>query len=315
MLSRVADSLYWMSRYLERAEHTARLLEVNINLMLEHSAVRPEVRWNRVAASLEMAGITGLDTPAAVRKMSSDPDNRSSIVSCIARARDNARQVREQISSEMWEQLNRLYHHVRRQGVEDIWEEDPMEFLRQVRDGAHLFQGVTDSTMNHGEGWQFIQVGRYMERVISLATLLDVHFAHIPAGPGAEDSHIEWLGLLKSATAFEAYCKVYTAGLTPGRIAEFLMLNAEFPHSIRFSAEQLRAGVDAIAEASASRKADRVARLAGRLLASLSYSQIDEILSAGLHSYLESIRRQCAQLHTAVNQVYVTYAVETALEA
>jgi uncharacterized alpha-E superfamily protein len=315
MLSRVADSLYWMSRYLERAEHTARLLEVNINLMLEHSAVPPTVRWKRVSASLDMTGINGSDTHAAVQHMTSDPGNRSSIVSCIAWARDNARQVREQISSEMWEQLNRLYHHVRRQGIEDIWEEQPMDFLRQVRDGAHLFQGVTDSTMNHGEGWQFIQVGRYMERVISLATLLDVYFAHIPVGPGSEDSHIEWLGLLKSATAFEGYCKVYTADLRPDRIAEFLMLNAEFPHSIRFSVEQLRTGVDAIAEVSASRKADRVARLAGRLLASLSYSQIDEIMSTGLHSYLESIRRQCAQLHTAVNQVYVTYAVESALEA
>jgi uncharacterized alpha-E superfamily protein len=315
MLSRVADSLYWMSRYLERAEHTSRLLEVNINLMLEHSGVAPAVRWSRVGSSLGMTGLAELDTHESVQTMTSDLNERSSIVSCIVAARDNARQVREQISSEMWEQLNRLYHHVRRVGIEDIWDAEPMELLRQVRDGAHLFQGITDSTMNHGDGWQFIQVGRYIERALSLATLLDVHFAQVPDDEGRQDTHIEWLGLLKSATAFEGYCKVYTADLTPDRIAEFLMLSEEFPHSIRFAVDQLRTALNSIAEASTSRKTDRLARLSGRLVAALSYSQIEEIMSGGLHTYLESVRRQCAQIHTAVNQVYITYAIESALEA
>lgn len=315
MLSRVADSLYWMSRYLERAEHTTRLLDVNINLMLEHSAVPPAARWSRVAASLGMSGLGDLDTHGSVQSMASDLGNRSSIVSCIVAARDNARQVREQISSEMWEQLNRLFHHVRRVGIEDIWESEPVEFLHQVRDGTHLFQGITDSTMNHGQGWQFIRVGRYIERALSLTTLLDVHFAQIPVGEGSEDSHIEWLGLLKCATAFEAYCKVYTADLTPERIAEFLILNEEFPHSIRFSVEQLRIALNAIAEVSPSRKSDRLSRLSGRLMAALSFSQIEEIMSGGMHQYLESIRRQCAQIHTALHQVYITYAIESALEA
>ena len=161
MLSRVADSLYWMSRYLERAEHSARLIDVNLNLMLDYAPGTAESRWRRVMASLGVPVPTGMETDAhhLLHTITFDISSRMSIVSSIMAARENARQVREQISSEMWEQLNRLFHAVKRTTMDELWEHSPHEFLAAVKEGSHLFQGITDSTMTHGEGWHFIQVG------------------------------------------------------------------------------------------------------------------------------------------------------------
>ena len=267
MLSRVADSLYWMSRYLERAEHTARVMEVQFNLMLELSPEPEAVRWLRVLRSLGVHNTAGLDGEGAralAHSLTSDPGSRYSIVACIMSARENARQVREQISSEMWEQLNRLFIETRRAGIEDLWEHGPVDFLQAIREGSHLFQGITDSTMLHGEGWQFIQAGRYLERACALSTLLDVHFGEFGhENPSVEASdHLEWVGLLKACTAFEAYCKVYTAEARPDRIGEFLLLSPSFPHSIRFSVEAVEGALGAIAAhgvdtAGVARGADR----------------------------------------------------------
>ncbi|HTB20069.1 MAG TPA: alpha-E domain-containing protein, partial [Bryobacteraceae bacterium] len=238
MLSRVAESMYWMSRYLERAEHIARVLGVQLNLMLEQDPKSSDRRWLRVLASL--------GHPGSVTE-NSDPFTRAqtyalrNITGGIASARENARQVREQISSEMWEQLNRLFHEVRRMESAGLWQSQPLDFLAVILESSHLVQGVTDSTMNHGEGWQFIQVGRFIERAAAIARLLDIYFHEFPAGqPLDSGEHMEWIGLLRSCTAFEAYCKVYTADLRPERVAEFLLLNNECPHSVRFAADHLQ---------------------------------------------------------------------------
>lgn len=319
MLSRVADSLYWMARYLERAEYTSKLIDVHLNLMLD-LARASEPRWERVLTSLgvERPADGAIDAQSIVRMLILDHSKRCSVVSSIMAARENARQVREQISSEMWEQLNRLFHEVRRASLDESHNADPQEFLAAVREGAYLFQGVTDSTMAHGEGWQFIQIGRYLERAQSVSTLLDIHFRYFYRAterqPDASE-HLEWIGLLRSCMAFEAYCKTYTAELTPDRIAEFLLLNSEFPHSVRFAVDRLQNSLNALPEATASSKGSRVARLAGRLKASLSFTQIDEIMSQGIHTYLESIHRQCGQIHASAYQGYIDYSIESALLA
>ncbi len=167
MLSRVADSLYWMSRYLERAEHTTRLLDVNLNLMLDEPT-GVERRWKRMIAALgHPRGVkwTG-DYIDLVRTLTFDMDVGSSITSCIVSARENARHVREQISTEQWQRLNRLYLQITDANFSSLASNDEQraEFLSSVMEAVHQFQGVTDSTMSHGEGWQFIQIGRYMER-------------------------------------------------------------------------------------------------------------------------------------------------------
>src|SRR5918911_2485988 len=319
MLSRVADSLYWMSRYLERAEHTARLVDVGLNLMLDQTPDAGERRWGRLLTSLHAPQtLAGTNHAYQITEaMTFDISNETSIVACIAAARENLRQVREQISSEMWEQLNRLFLQVKETRLDDIWNVTTHEFFRSVKEGAHLFQGITDATMNHGEGWQFIQVGRYMERAAATSTLLDVYTNDLMVRNGQADApqrnYLDWVGLLKACTAFEAYCKVYTADLRPERVVEFLLLNPDCPRSVRFAAESVQAAFQSIAEATGTRKSVRVNRLAGRLRATLSFGQIDEILETGLRAYLNDVRRQCAQIHEAILQTYVAYQVESAL--
>jgi len=317
MLSRVAESLYWMSRYLERAEHTARLVELNLNLMLDQSQAPEDRRWQRLLTALmvTLPPDAKADAYNVAQTLTFDLSNRSSIVAYMTAARENARQVREQISSEMWEELNQLFLQIKRAGIENTWQAQPHHFFRSVKDGAHLFQGITDSTLSHSEGWHFIQAGRFLERAGATAALLDAHVSELIERTDAAEKgdYLEMVGLLKSCTAFEAYCKVYTADLSPERIAEFLLLNSEFPRSVRFAAEMIQSALNGIAETSATRKTGRANRLAGRLRASLSFSQIDEIMGSGLRPYLADIQRQCAQIHTAIYQQYVAYPIESAL--
>ena len=311
MLSRVADSLYWMSRYFERADHCARVLEANYNLMLNPSKFSTEERWHRIMSSLGIpVAAEGIDPQLAMLKLTSDPNDESSITSCITESRENAGQVREEISSEMWEHLNRLYHQVTQGTVRLETDSDPLRLVAAVREGAYQFHGVTDATMNHGEGWQFIQLGKFMERSCALPVLLDAYFS---AAGKADD--LDWIGLLASCAAFESYCKVYTADLKPDSMAEFLLLNPEFPYSIRYSVERMSAAIAAISQTSFTRATDRIERIAGRLRASVAYVQIAEIMSGGLHRYLENIIQQCNNLHASVHVVYIDYPIQSALEA
>jgi uncharacterized alpha-E superfamily protein len=316
MLSRVADNLYWMSRYLERAEHTARVINIQLNLMLERGSQSEDPDWARVGRSLgmELSADDDWSGESLAQSLLHDASNRLSIVASIVAARENARQVREQISSEMWEQLNRLFHAVRRNSPE-VW--DARDFLQSIKEGAHLFQGITDSTMTHGEGWQFIQAGRFLERSVAVSTLVGAHFRefHQPEQAGAERVYLEWIGLLRSCTAFEAYCKAYTADVNAERIAEFLVLHPSFPHSLRFSAEALETAIKEIGREAGSRRAARVERIAGRLRATLGFGQIDEIMTGGLEAYLHEILRQCGQVNSALYQTYISYPIEAALEA
>jgi uncharacterized alpha-E superfamily protein len=317
MLSRVADSLYWMSRYLERAEHTARLIEVDLQLRLDQSPESGAGRWLRLLNALQTPGPEDakIDAASITHLLTLDRTNPSSILSCVSAARENLRQVREQCSTEMWEQLNRLYLQVSNTSKAESWLLNSHIFFRAVLEGAHLFQGVTDSTMSHGEGWQYIQLGRYVERTDTLARLIGTHFGSLAQPPDQaveSEEYLEWVGLLKSCAAFEAYCKTYTAEMRPLRVAEFLLLNPEFPHSVRFSVDMVHASLARIGEMT-ERKAEQPVRLAGRLQATLNFSQIDEILASGASAYVDSVRWQCAQAHTAIHQVYFDYSVESAL--
>lgn len=311
MLSRVADSLYWMSRYFERADHCARVLEANYNLMLNPSKSSTDNRWRYITAHLGLAATSASTEPnAQILQLMTDSENRSSIVSCITCARENASQVREQISSEMWEHLNQLYHLVTQTRATIASDSEPLGILTEIRDWSYRFYGATDSTMNHGEAWQFIQLGKYMERACSLPMLLDATFLR-----SADADDLDWVAVLSSCSAFEAYCKVYTADLKPERVAEFLLLNPEFPYTVRYSAEQMQTALESIMRLSMTRKTASIERTIGRLRASLAYSQIDDIISKDFGRFLTDIIKQCHDLHAAVHQVYVDYPVDSAFEA
>ncbi|MEM8599020.1 MAG: alpha-E domain-containing protein [Bacteroidota bacterium] len=317
MLSRVADSLYWMSRYLERAEHTARVLDVNRHGLLDQKTDVTQKRWTRVLRSLRV------DLPDAApsnlaRTVALDPALPDSIVRCVAAARQNAREVREEISSEMWEQINRLHLFVRAQQSGDDWENQAHGFFHKVKHGSHLFQGLTDSTMSHNEGWQFIQLGRYLERVAATVNLLDAHvnMAALSNGNGrALPSHSQqdWAGLLKSCTALEAYSRVHTANIQPDRAVEFLLLDAAFPHSVRFGSTMVERALDALADGAPTLKHSDLLRTAGRLTSATRFYDLSEMIYEGLPSHLDQIRGRCERIHQGVYDTFITYTVEFAV--
>ena len=318
MLSRVADSLYWMSRYMERAEHTTRLLDVNLNLMLDESSRSADHRWKRMLYALgSPADVAWTGNPYALTdKLSFDTEVPASILSCIIAARENSRHVREQISTEQWHRLNTLYLQVTRPEVRRVDQSEPSDFLQQVMEAVHQFQGVSDSTMSHGEGWQFIQVGRYIERASATALLLEAYHddlwmvqEHIPEGT----EYLEWMGLLRSATAFEAYCKVYTADVTPDRVLEFLLLDEDFPHSVRFSIDTLQCALEAIQGEAGKSMAEPLRRLSGRLQASLHYASVEEILRGDVVAHLRQIQMQCRSIHRKMYELYIDYSIQAAL--
>jgi len=314
LLSRVADSLYWIGRYLERAEHVARVIDVRLDLGLDREPGADGWDFSRLYASLRLdpAASAPVNPSALVDALMFRVSTRDSLMGCVTAARDNARQVREEISSDMWEQLNAMFLRLKETRAQSGWSARPHYLSRLVIEGVHLFAGVTDETMGHGEGWQYLQLGRYLERAGGTAALVDQHFKSEPLRPA---SHTEWVGLLRSCCALEAYCRCYTADLRPDRIAEFLLLNSEFPRSVRFAAARIESALRSIAVLTARGAGGRAERMAGRLHASLDYGQVDEILNDDPHAYLETIGRHCAHIHAAVYQSYVMYPIESALPA
>src|ERR1700737_3607389 len=257
MLSRVADSLYWMSRYFERADNGSRVVEATYGLILNPAKFSTDERWFRAVSSLARGTTsTDLDPQRALFLLVADPEGVFSIMKCIAGARENARQVREEISSEMWEHLNKLFHEVSGTNLHADDDAGAMRIVNIVREGAYRFYGITDTTINHGEGWDFIQLGKYIERACNLSILLDAYFT---VDKNADD--LDWVGLLSSCAAFEAYCKVCTAELKPERIADFILLQPEFPYSVRYSLDRMHHALTSISNRSLSRRTGK--RFAG----------------------------------------------------
>src|SRR5580692_3424286 len=309
MLSRVADSLYWMSRYLERAENTVRQLDVTMSLMLDPGGASAEIRWQRLVASLgnpadlEWDG----DFDSMARKLVFDAENHASVTYSIDFARENARQVREEISSEQWQRLNRLYHQIHAPAAQIQFGVNLSDFLASIIDGIHLFKGVSDTTMIHGQGWQFIRLGRYLERCYSTATLLEVFQPELLSVPEREHSgyqYLEQVGLLRCCTAFEAYCQVYTADISPEQIVEFLLLNKDFPHAIRYCVDSSLNALECIQRGSDRRHSEELRSAVGRLHAMLGYTTVGEILDGGATGFLHRIREQCMTIHEILYRFY-----------
>lgn len=316
MLSRVADSLYWMSRYIERAENHARIAEVNLELMLDLTnqiEFDPQQQWQPIISSLEENELfsslyTEPDGTAAIDFVSLQDKNPNSIYSCLCQARENARTTREQISSEMWEQINRLFLFVQSDNARDLVNTSPYQFFQHIIEGSHLFQGITHATNTHGEGWHFMRIGRLLERADSTSRLLDVKY-HIllPTGEsvGGNVDTIQWMSVLKSCSALEAYRKAYVDQVAPWKVADFLITHAGFPRSIRFCVDFLDEALHAISGSDESRYANEAERLSGRLRSDLDYVTIGEIFKIGLHEYLASIQQRLVAIDTATFETYI----------
>lgn len=320
MLSRVADSLYWMSRYIERAENDARLLDVNLQLLLDLGGEADAMEhWAPIIASLEETDLfaslySEADEESVTNFLTLQPRNPNSILSCLTLARENARTTREQISSEMWEEINRLYLFVRSNEAKQLLLSSPHEFFKHIITGSHLFQGVTDATMTHGEGWDFIRIGAFLERADSSSRILDVKY-HIllPSGEnvGGNVDTIQWMAVLRSVSALEAYCKLYVSQVVPWKVAEFLITHREFPRSIRYCVDSLDRALHRISGVDETRYANEAERLSGRLRSDVDFITIGEIFEYGLHEYLTAIQERLVEVSNAMYATYCASLVQS----
>jgi uncharacterized alpha-E superfamily protein len=314
MLSRVADNLYWMSRYLERAEHTSRLIAVKLESMIEQSKEDADSSWRRVIAALSGRSVvpSSMDALDITDALAFDGLNPTSLVSSLRLARDNGRQVREQISTELWNHLNRLYLRLTPINMRAMLTDQPAHIFRETVEQLHMLEGIAYSTMRHGEGWHFIQLGRYIERAQLVSRLLDLHFG-AASRAGAPPKEFDGIVLLKFCTAFEAYCKVYTANIRRDRIAEFLLFDAEFPHSVYFAVKRLSDALGHVAIGAPATRRAACERLAGRLKASVDFGQIEDLIGGSIDVFLANIVQQCEHIHDAIYAAYVAYDAETVL--
>ena len=252
MLSRVADSVYWMSRYVERAENVARFIDVNFQLMLDEPGGEDR-QWqplvNTTGDHEEFSKRHGAATQENVIKfLTFDAANPNSILSCLRQARENARTVREIISSEMWLQLNKCYLMVQSAAEDLNWLDSANEFFSAVKQASHLFSGITDATMTHGEPWHFARLGQMLERADKTSRILDVKYYILLRS--AEDvgtplDDIQWAAVLRSASAFEMYRKCH-GRISPRGVVEFLLLDREFPRAVQFCLLAARDSLHAI---------------------------------------------------------------------
>jgi uncharacterized alpha-E superfamily protein len=298
-----------MSRYFERADNASRVLKATYGLILNPAKFSTEERWFHAVSSLAPgAASNNVDPQRALFLLVADTEGSFSIMRCISGARENARQVREEISSEMWEHLNRLFHDVTGFELQPDDDAGAMRVVSLVREGSYRFNGITAATLNHDEAWHFIQLGKYIERACNLCVMLDAYFVI-----GKHPDDLDWVGLLSSCAAFEAYCKACTAELRAERIANFLLLKPEFPYSVRYSIDRMHEALTVISNLSLSRRTEDVERLIGRLRSMVTYVQIDEIITE-LHKYLAAIIEQCRELHAAVHELYIEYPIEVAFQ-
>jgi uncharacterized alpha-E superfamily protein len=309
MLSRVADAIYWSSRYVERAENVARFIEVSLNLMLD-TPVQQREGWESLVAT------TGDQdafyqrykeaTPSAVaRFLTFDADYPNSVIGSLARARDNARTVREVISREMWQQINEFYLMVRDAAAQPSPLGEMAAFYQRVKMSGIFYEGVTNATLSRGEAWWFARMGRLLERADKTSRILDVRYTTLRPNALADGSvdHVGWGALLNSASALQMY-RQQQHELTPASVAGFLMLNREFPRSILYAVSEAQASLHAISGTPIHLAKYDSERLLGQLRARLAYGRMEEMMAEGLHQVIDRIQISLNDVGVAIQQQF-----------
>jgi uncharacterized alpha-E superfamily protein len=310
MLSRVADAVYWMSRYVERAENVARFVDVNLNLMLDYpTGQRPS--WEPLVMTtgdhhwfIEHYGDATAE--AVMRFLTFDREYPNSILSSVTNARENARSVREIISREMWQQLNEFYLMVLAASESASSSEEISDFYARVKLSGVFFEGVTHATLSRGEAWHFAQLGRMLERADKTSRILDVkYFILLPAvrDIGTTVDQLGWMALLNSASALQMYRQKHHV-TTPSHVAEFLLLDPDFPRSIRHCVLEAQKSLHALSGSPIGRHTTETERLLGELRARLDYAQIERIMNAGLHEYLDDVQSALNDVGTSMKTLF-----------
>jgi len=295
MLSRTADHLFWMSRYTERAENTARMLDVNYQTsLLPQSHAVAQMGWQGLLSISELLYSYkerhgDIQAREVMDFMVKDESNPSSIMSCLSAARENARAVRGALTTEVWETQNTTWLEVKRMIKSGEFEKDPSQFFEWVKFRSHLSRGVTVGTMLMDESLHFMRLGTFLERADNTARLVDVKFHAVQSdffGAASEKDQeydfYHWSAILRSVSAFEIYRKVYRDVIKPERVAELLILKSDMPRSLHASLNEVVSNLALVA----SNPESETLRRAGKLRSELQYGRIDEILATGLHAYL-----------------------------
>jgi uncharacterized alpha-E superfamily protein len=316
MLARDADSVYWMSRYMERAEHVARSVLMKLYLLADCGELEPELNerlWLTLPSVMRCGkGIPaeGEVAPSVARFFTFDRDNPNSLINCLSYARENARGIREHISAEMWEAINALYLSVSSDDAPQKYEESPDSWLRSIMTGSMLFQGLTDQTLAHDQKWHFALVGKLLERADFTARFLEVHWMLLTAIQDELETpirNINWMSVLRSCCSIEAYRKLYIGDMDPLRVAQFLILERAFPRTLRFAVDGAAASVTAIRSNIPGRPVDTAERTLGRLQADLEYAEMGEILAEGLPKFLQRIQSRLAEAAMEIQKSYFLY--------
>ncbi len=312
MLSRVANSLYWMNRYIERAENYARFMSVNFNLALD---LPPNVvpQWEPLLiATANDVGFYQHYREATrdnvIEYMTFDKRNTSSIVSSLNFARENARTVRETISKEMWENLNKLYHMVQGTGNHADWSlSQTQDFFTEISHGSQLFYGIIDATITRNEAWHFARVGRFTERADKTTRFLDVNYFTLLPAEGGVSSTLDlviWTAVLKSVSAFNMFRQQYR-NLTPPNIVEFLILDKLFPRAAAHCVRQAELSLYEISGTPITQSFSNTAeRTISKLRTDLEFTVVDDIFSQGLHGFLDNFQTRTNEVGTAIYQTY-----------
>ena len=314
MLSRTADHLFWMARYTERAENTARMLDVNVQTgLLPQSAAVNEMGWRGLLSISELqpayeALYGDIRAAGVLEFMVSDADNPSSIVSCLQAARENARAVRGTLTTEVWETHNQTWLELQQRLAQGDHERDPTKFFEWVKYRSHLSRGVTVGTMLMDESLHFMRLGTFLERADNTARLLDVKFHAIDSDfmglAQARDQEYDfyhWSAILRSVSGFEIYRRVYRDVIRPERVAELLVLRPDMPRSLHASMNEVVANLALVANADSA----ATEKLAGRLRAELKYGDISDILASGLHAFLTRFLDQVNELGGRISRDFL----------
>lgn len=310
MLCRVAESVHWMSRYLERAENLTRVLAVHTLNYLDAPDADAERGYRALVAFLGREDVfthhfDRYDAKSVSAYLVSHPSNPSSVTASIARARENARAVREQITSEMWEHLNRLYFAVK-DAEPDEFGRGPYEFYRRVRDGSQAFQGITHATMIHTEAYWFIQLGKHLERAGQTLRVLELRYGTVSAlEDGAPNTTLELIAVLKALSAFEPFRQTAGMRLTTPSVAEFLLTHRQFPRAVACCLRSCAESLDRIADLGGTKgQAARPRQVLGRLCASLEYLDMADVLGPAMQPFLADLLERVHQVGAEVAKSY-----------
>lgn len=318
MLSRVANSLYWMSRYIERSENIARIVDVNMQLLLDFRETGNQRPGNYWLPFIQATGDDELffkfydevNGDTVCEFLTFRTENPNSLIMCVANARENARMVRDQITVEIWEEINRLYLYLQSRGARDIWESSPTEFYQEIKLSSLYLQGLSDATIPHTEGWLFMQAAKHLERADKTSRILDIRHASVPAKglPTQQfdpNEALEWAAVLRSCSAWDAYRQIHGADVGPIRVSQLLLLSEDFPRSVVFCIATMDAALRRISWVQPGRFSNEAEKLSGRLLAELQFSSIEDIFLSGFHDYIDQLQTRFNQIGEALFAAYI----------